>query len=331
MKRLLVLPLLAVALVATACGSTTAPAATVNGAEISDAALRDEIRALADNPGFAQAFLGVAPGGDGESTVDASFAAQVLTVNVVLSLVDQEAATRGLEPTDEDLDVVRATLGPEILALFEQMPADYQSEFLRWNAQLELLRQDLAEAPAEVTDEDVRTFYDENVAGLEQSCLSHVLVETEAEAETVLAEIEAGLDFAEAAARYSTDPSAASNGGDLGCNAPGTFVPGFEEAAFADAPLGEPYGPVESQFGFHLLLVRERGSATFEEVESEIRAQLEAQSASAPQQALATWIQGAVAEADVTVSSRYGSWDAATGSVVPPESPADQPGTVSFG
>ncbi|HSL57575.1 MAG TPA: peptidylprolyl isomerase [Acidimicrobiales bacterium] len=322
MRRLLALPLLLVALVAAACGTTTAPAAEVNGSAISDADFRDELAVLAEHPSFASAFLGVDPGGDGQSSVTSAFAAQVLTIEVILELVDTEVDERGLEVTQAVLDDTRAGLGPDFAVLLDELPADYQQGFLEWNAQIALLRDDLGSDIGEVTDADVQAFYDENEAQFAQSCLSHVLVETEEQADDVLAEIEGGLDFADAAAEFSIDPSAAQNGGDLGCNAPGTFVPGFEEAAFADAPIGEPFGPVESQFGFHLLLVRERSTATFDEVAEQIRAQLEAQAAAGPQQALATWIDEAVAGADISVSSRYGSWDAAQGAVIAPEGPS---------
>jgi parvulin-like peptidyl-prolyl isomerase len=311
-----------VALVAAACGTTAAPAAEVNGAAISDGSLRDEIALLQDHPEFATAFLGVDPGAPGASGVPAAFAAQVLSIQVILELIDAEVDERGLEVTQDDLDAARAGFGEQFDTLLAGTPERYQDDFVEWNAQLEVLRDDLSDGVAEVTDEDVRAFYDENEAQFGQACLSHVLVDSEERAEEVLAEIEAGLAFSDAAVQYSTDPSAAQNQGDLGCNAPGTFVPGFEEAAFEDAPLGEPYGPVESQFGWHLLLVEERTTQSFDEVSADIRAQLEAQAAAGPQEALAAWIDEAAATADVSISSRYGRWDAEQGTVVPPEGPS---------
>lgn len=74
-------------------------------------------------------------------------------------------------------------------------------------------------------------------------------------AETVLEEIKAGLDFGEAARRYSEDPSA-ERGGDLGSYGKGELVPEFERAAFAAKP-GEPVGPVKTVFGFHLIKMLE--------------------------------------------------------------------------
>lgn len=321
-RRLLALPLVLVALVAAACGTTTAPAAEVNGVGISDAALRDEIAVLNDHPEFAAAFLGVQPQPGAEGRVASDLAASVLTIQVILQLVESEIDERGLEVTQADLDAAQEGFGAEFAAVLAETPEEYQDAFVEWNAQLEVLRRELGGELPEVTDDDVQDFYDENEAQFAQACLSHVLLETEERAEEVLAEIEGGLSFDEAAVQFSTDPSAAQNQGDLGCNAPGTFVPGFEEAAFEDAPVGEVFGPVESQFGWHLLLVRERSSLALDEVAGEIRAQLEAEVAGRPQRALSEWIAEATATADVSVSSRYGTWDGEQGQVVPPQGPS---------
>lgn len=74
----------------------------------------------------------------------------------------------------------------------------------------------------------------------------------------ILARIRAGEDFAEMARTYSTDGSAAS-GGDLGWFGPGRMVKPFEDAAFA-ATVGRVVGPVETQFGYHLIEVTDRAT-----------------------------------------------------------------------
>jgi len=72
-----------------------------------------------------------------------------------------------------------------------------------------------------------------------------------------------GEDFAELAREYSDGPSA-SEGGDLGWFGRGQMVPAFEEAAF-DTPTGEVAGPVLSQFGYHVIHVRNRRTRDGEE------------------------------------------------------------------
>jgi len=85
----------------------------------------------------------------------------------------------------------------------------------------------------------------------------HILLETEEEANTALRLLEDGADFGELAQRYSIDTGSGMRGGDLGEFGPGQMVPEFEEAAFG-AEIGEIVGPVETQFGFHIIEVTGR-------------------------------------------------------------------------
>ncbi len=137
------------------------------------------------------------------------------------------------------------------------------------------------EAEQDVSDEQVQVAYDERQEQFstgEQVCARHILLDTLEDAEAALAEIEAGADFAQVAVERSTGPSG-PNGGDLGCFGRGMMVAPFEQAAF-DAEVGVPVGPVETQFGQHLILVSERREATvapLEEVEAALRGQLAAE------------------------------------------------------
>ncbi len=71
--------------------------------------------------------------------------------------------------------------------------------------------------------------------------------------------IRAGEDFAELARKLSDDPQSAQRGGDLGWFGPGRMVKPFEEAAFG-ARIGRLVGPVETQFGYHLIEVTNQSS-----------------------------------------------------------------------
>ena len=96
-------------------------------------------------------------------------------------------------------------------------------------------------------------------------------MDSEARAQEILAEIESGMAFADAAAQYSSCPSS-QQGGDLGMFSKGQMVPEFEEAAFKMA-VGEVSEPVETQFGFHIIKVtdkQESGLLSFEEVRSNL-------------------------------------------------------------
>ena len=87
----------------------------------------------------------------------------------------------------------------------------------------------------------------------------HILVPTLEEANEVLGKVAAGeTTFAGLASQYSTCPSS-SRGGSLGSFAPGTMVKEFDEVVFApDTKVGEIMGPVQTQFGYHLIVVDKR-------------------------------------------------------------------------
>jgi peptidyl-prolyl cis-trans isomerase C len=85
----------------------------------------------------------------------------------------------------------------------------------------------------------------------------HILVKTEAEAKSVIAQLDKGADFSTLAKKYSTDPGAGS-GGDLGYFGRDDMVPAFAAAAFA-LPAGKyTEMPVKTEFGWHVILVEDR-------------------------------------------------------------------------
>jgi len=77
------------------------------------------------------------------------------------------------------------------------------------------------------------------------------------EADAFKTRIQNGEDFAALAREHSDDPGSGARGGDLGWFGPGKMVDSFQEAAFG-ASIGRVVGPVETQFGFHLIEVTHR-------------------------------------------------------------------------
>ncbi|SMQ86311.1 peptidyl-prolyl cis-trans isomerase C [Devosia lucknowensis] len=132
---------------------------------------------------------------------------------------------------------------------------------------------------ASITEEAVRAEYEKFVADFvpaDEVRASHILVETEEEANDLKAQLDGGADFATLAKEHSIDPGAA-NGGDLGFFGKGMMVAPFEEAAFALAEPGDISAPVQSQFGWHIIKLEEKRQSqppTFEQVAAQIQNQL---------------------------------------------------------
>ena len=84
----------------------------------------------------------------------------------------------------------------------------------------------------------------------------HILVDTEEQCQALKDEIAGGADFAEIAKQHSSCPSGQS-GGDLGEFGPGMMVPEFDKVIFR-ADVSSVQGPVQTQFGYHLLEVISR-------------------------------------------------------------------------
>jgi peptidyl-prolyl cis-trans isomerase C len=127
---------------------------------------------------------------------------------------------------------------------------------------------------APVSEEDLQAEYDAqygSAGSVTEYNASHILVETQEEAEALLAELADGADFAELAMERSTGPSG-PNGGQLGWFTAGMMVPAFEEAVFA-LEVGEVSPPVETQFGWHVVVLndsREQEPPGLEQVRAEL-------------------------------------------------------------
>lgn len=113
----------------------------------------------------------------------------------------------------------------------------------------------------QVTEEAIQTAYDayvDDTASREQVTASHILVESEEEARAIIAQLNDGADFAALAKEKSTGPSG-PNGGELGSFGRGQMVPAFETAAFAMPKGSYSETPVQTQFGWHVIKVDDKG------------------------------------------------------------------------
>lgn len=129
-----------------------------------------------------------------------------------------------------------------------------------------------------VSEAEIQKAYDAKYKDMEPSLeyhAAHILVDSEDKAKALLAEIEAGLPFADAAKANSTDGNAAS-GGDLGWIGLGATVKPFEDAVVA-APVGKAIGPIKTDFGWHLIFVsetRNKAAPPLADVQDQITAEV---------------------------------------------------------
>jgi peptidyl-prolyl cis-trans isomerase D len=144
---------------------------------------------------------------------------------------------------------------------------------------LELISASLADVQSLVTvsEDDLKAAYADRRDQFQQAerrRLSHILVETEAAARDVLAQLKSGADFGDLARKLSKDSGSAASGGDLGLSSRDLFVAPFAEVAFA-LQQGAISEPVKTEFGFHVIRVDAIEAARIEAYES-VRASLEA-------------------------------------------------------
>ena len=201
--------------------------------------------------------------------------AQIKEEVIAREVFMQEAQKRGLDASDNyknQLELARQTI------LIRELFAEFQKT-------------------AEVTDADVKTEYDKFVAanGGKEYRSRHILVETEAQANAILASLKKGGKFEDLAKKQSKDPGSGAKGGDLDWAAPGNFVKEFSEAMSALKKGETTAKPVKSQFGFHIIRlddVREAQLPKLEEVKPQIVQQMQ-------QQRMATFQQDMRAKAKV--------------------------------
>ena len=177
---------------------------------------------------------------------------------VLREIFTQEAEKRGIGATPDfraQMDLARQSL------LIRELFEDYRKK-------------------NPVTDEAAKVEYDKfkaQAAGTEYRA-SHILVEKEDEAKSLIARIKAGAKFDELAKKHSKDPGSGANGGDLDFAKPDSYVPEFG-AAMARLKQGEmTEAPVKTQFGFHIIQLvdtRDASFPAFDEVKGQIKQRIE--------------------------------------------------------
>ncbi|WP_159436087.1 peptidylprolyl isomerase [Anaerosalibacter sp. Marseille-P3206] len=119
-----------------------------------------------------------------------------------------------------------------------------------------------------IDEKEAKKHFEENKDSYIKVKASHILVETEEQAKSILEKIKNGEDFHALAGKESIDSGSAVNGGDLGYFRKGDMVPQFEEAAFSLEP-GKISDIVQSDYGYHIIKVEER-LENFEDLKDEV-------------------------------------------------------------
>lgn len=241
------------------------------------------------------------------------------------AIVAQASAARYLSLLEQKREVAQAVVAAEpfareikvddaaVKAFYDQNPDAVMSPE---QARIEyaVLSIDALLPTIAIDPQEVRRQYEANLSNYAspgERSASHILIAvkpgaSEAEraaakkqADEIAAEVRAApARFAEIAKAKSQDPGSAAQGGDLGAFGRGTMVKAFEDAAFAAKP-GDIVGPVESDFGWHVIKVtggKEAHQRPFDEVKATIEAELKRQRAQERFQAAADQFQNLVYE-----------------------------------
>ena len=151
----------------------------------------------------------------------------------------------------------------ELRADFERNRDDYRGLFDRAGVAAETLDKFFERNALEALLADALVPDD---AGLLYADVRHILVEDEETARAALEALQSGESFAALARAISTDPGSGARGGELGDTYVGNYVAEFRQA-IEDAEIGQLLGPVESEFGFHILQVRSKEERSGDEVD----------------------------------------------------------------
>ncbi|HET6660407.1 MAG TPA: peptidylprolyl isomerase, partial [Rubrobacter sp.] len=235
---------------------------------------------------------------------------QLVSIEIAKAYAQEHDITVSDKEVDQELAKLKEQVGDQARSSGQDVSNQeaYEQALKQNNITEEQLREDIREnlpvqevqervtGEAEPSDEEIQNYYEKNKEAQfttpEQRCVRHILFnkDQKEKAEDIKKQLENGGDFAKLAKENSQDPGSAAQGGDLGCLGKGETVPEFEQAAFG-AERGEIVGPVQTEFGYHILQVtdvKSEQTRSLQEVESQIRAQLASEKQS---EAFNKWIE----------------------------------------
>jgi len=282
------------------CGSAGV-AATVNGSDISESFV-----------------LSLRVENEGRATVAAdqfrSDLSRLIFTEAMLTTAESDFGLTDLDTQAKGQDFLR-TATPQEQAYVESIAVDPETSVVAVDVAVTqlLLRSEVRVALAS-EESNLEDVWQNDQSSLVQVCVGHVLVPSEAEAQEVLDRLAAGENFASIADEVSLDTT--SPGGVLPCpTSPASFVPSFA-AAVSTLPIGEPSMPVQTQFGFHIIVVDSRESpvSLAELAEDPLRWI----PADIVDSFWSFWLNDVVDNADIVVRSDIGTWYPPVDGILPP-------------
>jgi hypothetical protein len=292
------------------CGNLfTTAAAGVNDRTIEEDRFVRELDFLLADPRFAEQI----PQGEEGRAQRQELARQYLTFLIHQTFVDAYAEGHDIVVDEGEIDrllqqqVTQLGGQPEFDRLLRQSDTDEGD--VRRLLERQVIRQRVAEAVVEerLGEDELRARYEERLLEFSEVTVAHILVSSEREAERIVERATPG-NFASLARRFSEDAASAQSGGELGVQRAADLVEPFARAALR-IPVGEIGGPVETQFGFHVIRVIDRETQSFDEVRESLLEE-------ARGQVFTEWLLGRVEAADIRVNPRYGTFDERTGTVI---------------
>jgi len=249
---------------------------------------------------------------------------QIVSIEVAKAYAQEHNITVSDKEVDKEITKIKKQVGDQARSSGQDVSNQeaYEQALKQNNVTEDQLREDIREnlpvqkvqervaGDAEPSDEEIQDYYDKNKEAQfttpEQRCVRHILFnkDQKQKAKDVKQQLEDGGDFAKLAKENSQDPGSATKGGDLGCLGKGETVPSFEKAAFG-AEQGEIVGPVETQFGYHILKVTDvkpKQTRSLQEVESQIRSQLATEKQS---EEFSKWVEEQKKKRDVKYLKGY--------------------------
>jgi parvulin-like peptidyl-prolyl isomerase len=266
------------------------------GQRVSQSEVDSELSALADNAALKKLLhqTQTAPLSTFPGSISSGFTAGWLSLRIAQTFADGVVTSHRVHVTADDRRNGEADLAVKLLGseqVIRTLPASFRSNLRnRFAREAALIRALTASASPALRQAALQ-------ACPSHRFVAHILVATLAEAQSIKAALTAGGDFATLAGQHSTDRASAVQGGSVGCLDSQQFVAPFQQAA-QTLPIGQVSDPVQSQYGFHLILVSDQPPAS-------------AITSVADDQVL-----GIARGEAVTVDARYGTWDRSNGRVV---------------